>query len=106
MLPRSWHSEIRYLIEDEFANRIVKDGKRMNTEVTSEYNDDIYNPLDGAIVRACDRLAAYTEASLSIRHGIKSKHLNDGLSIYKEYEGDKGVVSGADFRPVFDHFHS
>ena len=106
LLPESWHSEIRYLIEDEFANRIVKDGKRMNTEVTSEYNDDIYNPLDGAIVRACDRLAAYTEASLSIRHGIKSKHLNDGLSIYKEYEGDKGVVSGADFRPVFDHFYS
>ena len=106
LLPKPWHSEIRYLIEDEFADRIVKDGKRMNTEITPEYNHDAYNPLDGAIVRACDRLAAYTEASLSIRHGIKSKHLNDGLSIYKEYEGDKGVVSGADFRPVFDHFHS
>jgi putative hydrolase of HD superfamily len=105
LLPESWHQEIRYLLEDEFANRILIDGKRVDTDITPQYNYDRYSPLDGALVRACDRLAAYTEASLSIRHGIKSKHLNDGLYIYKEYQGEKGIISGVDFRPIFDHFH-
>jgi putative hydrolase of HD superfamily len=105
LLPESWHQEIRYLLEDEFANRILIDGRRVDTDITPQYNYDRYSPLDGALVRACDRLAAYTEAPLSIRHGIKSKHLNDGLYIYKEYQGEKGIISGVDFRPIFDHFH-
>jgi putative hydrolase of HD superfamily len=104
LLPGSWHDEIRYFVEDEFVNRIRIDGKRVTASITPEYNRDSYDPLDGAVVRACDQLAAYAEAFLSIRHGIRSKHLKDGLSIYGLYQGERSMVSGVDFGSVFSHF--
>ncbi|HHT85459.1 MAG TPA: HD domain-containing protein [Firmicutes bacterium] len=105
LLPDTWHDEIRYFVEDEFADRIRIDGKRVNTEVTPAHNADCYDPLDGTVVKACDQLAAYVEAFLSIRHGIRSNHLKDGLLIYHMYEGEKGIVSGVDFGPVFAYFN-
>ncbi|HHY68812.1 MAG TPA: HD domain-containing protein [Bacillota bacterium] len=101
LLPPEWHQEFRYFLEDEFTNRVMIDGERVNTSITPHYNQDKYNPLDGEIVKACDRLAAFTEAAISIRHGVKSKHLYDGLSIYSDYQGDKGIISGVDFGPIF-----
>lgn len=105
LLPDSWHEEIRYFVEDEFANRIRIDGKRVDTQITPEHNEHCYDPLDGTVIKACDQLAAYVEAFLSIRHGIRSKHLTDGLSIYRLYDGEKGIVSGVDFGAVFRHFN-
>ncbi|HOP71048.1 MAG: HD domain-containing protein [Bacillota bacterium] len=104
LLPAAWHDEIRYLVEDEFTDRIRIDGKRVNTKITAEHNADCYDPLDGTVIKACDQLAAYVEAFLSIRHGIRSKHLTDGLSIRNLYEGGKGIVSGVDFASVFRYF--
>jgi putative hydrolase of HD superfamily len=104
LLPSSWQEEIRYFVEDEFADRIRIDGKRVNSKITPEHNEHCYDPLDGTVIKACDQLAAYVEAFLSIRHGIRSKHLTDGLSIRSLYEGEKGIVSGVDFGSVFNHF--
>lgn len=105
LLPDSWHNEIRYFVEDEFADRIRVNGKRVNATITCEYNRDSYDPLDGTVVKACDQLAAYAEAFLSIRHGIRSKALKDGLSIYSLYRDRKNMVSGVDFGTVFSHFN-
>lgn len=105
LLPDSWHDEIRYFIEDEFVDRIRINGKRVTATIKPEHNQDFYDPLDGTLVRACDQLAAYTEAFLSITHGIRSKHLQDGLSIYDLYQGDKYIVSGVDFGSVFRYFN-
>jgi putative hydrolase of HD superfamily len=105
LLPESWHDEIRYFVEDEFRDRIRVDRKRLNTKITPEHNEDCYDPLDGTVIKACDQLAAYVEAFLSIRHGIRSKHLKDGLFIRHRYEGEKGIVSGVDFGPVFAYFN-
>jgi len=105
LLPVAWHNEIRYFVEDEFADRIRIDGKRVTVNITPEHNFDCYDPLDGTVVKACDQLAAYVEAFLSIRHGIRSNHLKDGLSIYNVYQGRNSVVSGVDFGTVFSHFN-
>lgn len=107
LVPTSWHEEIRYFTEDEFENRIIKDGRIIkgvkSDEINKKYNKDEFSPVDGEILRACDHLAAFIEASLSIKHGIKSHHLDDGkrdlYALYKTKE-----IAGINFGQIFDYF--
>ena len=89
LLPSSIRDEVIYFIQDEFSNKIVEDDKVRKDIPGAQmklYNQDHYSPVDGEIIRGCDKLAAFIEASLSIRHGISSQHLKDGREkIYREY---------------------
>ncbi len=109
LLPDGWHREIRYYVEDEFANKVVLNGKVAKVaagDITARYNEDGYSPLDGELVKACDHLAAYIEASLSIAHGITSRPLRDGVqALYARYESRR-EVAGVDFGRLFDCFRS
>lgn len=59
--------------------------------------------MDGELIKACDKLAAFIEADLSIKHGITSKKLEEGrMDIYKKFKGKK--ISGIDFGYLFDYF--
>lgn len=106
LLPRAWHGEIKYFIEDEFKSKVKLDSElRLITsdEINTHYNGNVYNPLDGELIKACDILAAYIEASLSMAYGIKSPHLDSAKkSMYeqKEYK----IIGGIDFNPLFDYF--
>lgn len=104
LFPKVWHGEIRYFVQEEFTNRIIVNGKRKEIqEIAQDYNTDEYSPLDGQIIKACDELAAYTEAYLSIRHGIKSKHLREAItSIFSRY--DQKCINGIDFGSIFQNF--
>jgi len=106
LLPVSWHKEIKYFIEDEFQNKILIDGEVKvlgAAEISEGYNENGFSPIDGKVIQACDHLAAYIEAFLSISHGITSYHLEDALgSIYRGYENKK--VAGIDFGQLFDYF--
>ena len=107
LLPRPWHADMKYFSEAEFQNKIL-----MGTEVkmgisysdlNKKYNQNQLYPLDGELLHAVDRLAAFIEAKLSINHGIKSSELDEAAeNIYKEYNGQK--ISGIDFGRIFDHF--
>ena len=108
LIPESWHSEIRYFTENEFTSKIMRDGiieydipiEEMNTT----YNHDKYNPLDGIMLKGCDDLAAFIEASLSIKYGIKPEALENGRrSIYDKYKSRK--IGNLDFGMVFDYFN-
>ncbi len=46
-------------------------------ELQLNYNEDIYNPKDGELIKACDNLAAFMEAQASIKHGVSSPQLVD-----------------------------
>jgi putative hydrolase of HD superfamily len=91
LLPDSWAREIGYFTEDEFRNKIwpekadsptVLDG----TDIDASYNSPEWNPIDGRIIEACDKLSAYIEASLSIRLGISSSALVEGRGkIYQRF---------------------
>jgi putative hydrolase of HD superfamily len=59
--------------------------------------------MDGRCIRCCDHLAAFIEASLSIRQGIRSRHLLEGAErLYALYAGKKG--HGVDYGKLYDEF--
>ena len=107
LLPSSMRDEICYFLEDEFQNKIRRDGRVVKVltfeEMVSRYNEDAFSPVDGDVIRVCDKLAAFIEASLSIGHGIKSHHLEDAVKFnYEQYGGQ--VCGGIDFGSLFDEY--
>jgi len=107
LLPESWHQEIRYYTENEFSNRAIVDGQvklgLTADELKSTYSEARFSPLDGEVIRACDHLAALIEASLSIGHGVTSKHLTEGRDrLLSQYENQN--ISGIDFGHLFASF--
>ena len=81
LLPDSWHFEINFFLENQFKNRIVKDGKVETVEeIGTFYNKDAFLPIDGTIVKIADDMAAFWEAALSLAHGIKSPSLESAIS--------------------------
>lgn len=108
LLPESWHDEIRYFTENEFTNKITRDDTTVFDvpieDLNNTYNQDNWNPLDGIMLKGCDDLAAFIEASLSIKYGIKPKALENGRqSIYERYRNRK--IGTLDFGMVFDYFN-
>lgn len=107
LLPAAWHDEIRYYIEDEFANKVKLDGRIhkefTNEEMTARFNSAEFMPLDGKVLKACDHLAAFIEATLSIQHGVKSQHLEEACQrLHHQYRGKR--IAGIDFGQVFDYY--
>ncbi len=107
LLPVSWRKEMRYFTQDEFENKVKIDGKIKNgisfSELNRLYNKNEFYPLDGKIIKACDKLTAFIEADISIKHGITSKHLEEGRkNIYDKFKNKN--VSGIDFGRLFNYF--
>jgi putative hydrolase of HD superfamily len=108
LLPKTWHEEMKYFLEDEFENKIkenniIKTGIKYK-DLNKNYNRNKFSPIDGELIKACDKLAAFVEANLSIEYGIKSKFLIEGReNIYGSYKGKK--ISGTDFGRIFDYFY-
>lgn len=108
LLPLSWHEEFRYFVRDPFANRIIKDGMIVkditNEQINEQYNQDYFSPLDGKVLKACDHLAAFIEASLSVQHGINSHHLAEGKNkLATMYRNKK--IAGLDFGKIFEFYN-
>ena len=108
LLPSSWHEELVYFIEDEFENKIVIDGAIKKgiscEEICKKYNRDGFSPVDGHIIEACDQLAAFREATLSIEQGIESKPLKKAKrDLYENYKRKK--IGGINFGQIFDYFN-
>jgi len=106
LLPQEWHEEMLYFLEDEFKNKVTVDAKVLLCPpegIDPHYNQNQFSPLDGELVRACDQLAAYIEAALSIEYGIKAPDLLRGKEkIYAGYAHQKHA--GLDFKVYFDYF--
>ena len=106
LLPVLWHSELKYFTDDEFASKIIE-GEQIKTVgsemINKSYNRDHFSPLDGEIIKACDQLAAYIETFLSISHGIKSYHLEEGnRQLYSLYSNQ--IIAGINFGQLFSYF--
>ena len=72
-------------------------------DLNEKYNEDEFSPLDGDLLHAVDRLAAFIEARLSLDHGIKSVELEEAAeNIFQEYKGRE--ISGIDFGRIFEYF--
>jgi putative hydrolase of HD superfamily len=85
-----YRDELKYFTDNEFDTRITENGVvKIVTydELNKSYNTDRYSPVDGALVRLADHIAAFIEADQSIRHGITSAHLQDGRDgLYATYK--------------------
>ena len=105
LMDGSYLNEILYYTNEEFANRIMVDGKCKIVsweDLNGKYNSKEYNPVDGKLVRICDHFSALMEADISIKHGITSSHLTGGreglLSQYKENE----IINGINVNKFFN----
>ncbi len=106
LLPAAWHKELRYFMEDEFANKICLDGSVRHVEpgeIGRQFNEDCYSPIDGELIKTCDHFAAYMEAYLSMSHGVRSHYLKDGYhALFEQYREKK--VAGMEFGRWFNYF--
>ena len=108
LLPKTWHGEMKYFTENEFKNKIKEKGVPQKgikfKEINKKYNKNEYSPLDGELIRACDKLAAFIETNLSIEYGITSRYLEEGReNIFNSYRTK--VISGTDFGRIFNYFY-
>ena len=103
LVPSSFKEEFKYILgmfdgkKDEFANKIMYNGVIKEIEDTKEYNEDRYNTIDGKALKACDRIAAFIEATLSISYGVKSKELISGKSEILNRLEQNSIINGMDF---------
>ncbi|GHS95225.1 competence protein ComGF [Synergistales bacterium] len=93
LLPAQWSEELRYYTEEEFKNKTLHEDRidsiqRHDGDIPSELNRCVYNPIDGRVIEVCDKLAAYIEASVSIRMGVRPQALEEGKrNIYDRFAG-------------------
>jgi putative hydrolase of HD superfamily len=105
-----YRDELIYFTDNEFDNRICGGTKGSTTrivpfdEINRSYNSDPYSPVDGALVRLADHIAAFIEADRSIRHGITSSHLVGGrdslLDTYSAMPPVNGFPAAAFFKAL------
>ena len=88
LLPDFMKEEFSYILGfvqneevDEFTDRIREGGevRPMGPLPAEECRD----PVDGTLIKACDYMGAYVEARLSLYHGIRSRHLEEGCRSLK-----------------------
>lgn len=109
LIPKTWHDEMKYFTEDEFENKIKEDRQKPEKgikfdDLNETYNKDEFSPLDGELIKACDKLAAFIEANASIKYGITSKYLEKAKErSYIDYKDTK--ISGTDFGRIFNYFY-
>ncbi len=104
LIPKNIQKEFRYLLglydenkkKDEFLDKIYEKQIQV-VDNLRKYNQDKYNPIDGRALKACDRLAAFVEAELSISHGVKSNELINGSKETLEKLKDNPNINGVNF---------
>jgi putative hydrolase of HD superfamily len=105
-IPPEWHAEMRMFTEDEFLSIACVNQEILKFDsdrITMDFNEDIYNPRDGEMVKASDDLAALVEAYVAIGNGIKSKDLEESRKSIKEKYRDR-KIGGIDFGSIMDEF--
>ncbi|MCE5222760.1 HD domain-containing protein [bacterium] len=108
LLPLEWHEDMHYFTNQEFHSKILLDHQVKiidSFEEMKRYNQDIYFPMDGVLIKANDNLAAFMEAYLSLETGIRSKALTEGyenlyqIGIHKDYPGYE-----IDYKPLYQNY--
>ena len=106
LIPPQWHNEMRMFTEDEFTSLAIVNGKALTTDtetISRDYNEDLFDPRDGAMIKAVDDLTAYVETYCSLENGVRSVELAEARrSIKEKYKN--AVIGGIDFSALFAEF--
>ncbi len=82
LIPENWHSDLRMFTEDEFSDT----GRR-----------------NGKLVKGADDLAAFMEAYLSLKNGIRNEDLIYAKNkLVQKYRGKS--IAGIDFGDIYNGF--
>ncbi len=101
-VPLKFREEFKYILglyddkKDEFSNKIKTDTIK-EVQNTNDYNENKFNAIDGKALKACDRVAAFIEATLSISYGVKSKELVRGKVEIINRLKENSVINSVDF---------
>ena len=106
LIPPEWHKEMRTFTEEEFTSIAWVDNRFITTDteiISRQYNQDAFNPRDGAMIKAVDDLTAYVETYCSMENGVKSPDLLEARqSISQKYKDL--TIGGIPFSDVFSYF--
>ena len=103
MLSKYIQPELKIILTDEFANKIIKNN---SYEIISQVDENFKNSagIDGSLIKAADHFGAFTEAMMSIKHGIKSTELKNAIKfLSKKYKNTQiyGINVGKYFNKEF-----
>jgi putative hydrolase of HD superfamily len=79
LIPENWHGDIRYFTENEFSNTSIRDGE---------------------LVKGADDLAAYIEAYLALKNGIKNEALEKAMNNLKDKYSGRDIM-GVNFMGIY-----
>lgn len=82
LLPQNWYNDMRMFTESEFEDTSIRDGK---------------------LVKAADDLAAFIEAYLSIKNGIKNDNLISAMENLRKKYKNTGI-SSLDLNSIYKGF--
>jgi len=91
-------NELKILITDEFANKLIIENKWQKVENVEDLKG--IKGIDGSLVKAADNFGAFIEAVMSIYYGIKSPELVNAVEILEEKYQNKTML-GIDLSRYF-----
>jgi putative hydrolase of HD superfamily len=106
LIPKEWHRDVRTFTEKEFDSIITLRGRRKklnSDEISERYNEDLFNPRDGQLVKAADSLAAFIEAYVAIRNGSYSREFQEAKLSFKDTYG-RATIAGINFGEIYADF--
>ena len=87
LLEDNMREEIKYFTQDEFKNKIYSNEKTIDdlsvSDLNEKYNEDRFNPIDGEVIKAADRLSSFLEAWYSMKFGVKNDEFADSMEAIK-----------------------
>ncbi|WP_457564420.1 HD domain-containing protein [Caminibacter sp.] len=88
LLPKKIADEMRILITDEFANKLITENGYKKVDEAEDLLGS--RGIDGTLIKAADHFGAFIEALMSIKHGIKSPELLGAVEfLSKKYKNKK-----------------
>jgi len=106
LIPPEWHKDIRMFTEDEFTGIAHVKGRRRrvpSAEISEKYNEDVFNPRDGELVKAADSLAAFIEADVAIKNGSYSPEFQEAKMAFRDMYG-RANIAGINFGEIYADF--
>ncbi len=100
-LPAGCVNDLRIFTQNEFQDRMRRDDGSVVPYVPE--NSEGHWPVLGSVVEACDKFAAFVEASLSIRYGVSTAQLQTAKQRLAE-KWSRRTIHGYELRPLYDYF--
>ncbi len=106
LIPGEWHVDIRMFTEKEFDSLVFVNGRRkrvQSKDINDKYNEDVFNPRDGELVKAADCLAAFIEAHVAIKNGSYSREFQEAKLSFTDMYG-RAEIAGINFGEIYADF--